>query len=147
MTQPKHGQIVEYRGKLGLQAVRPALVVASVDNLDPRGVENDPRLALDSPTHAHLLVFTPSDGGFFMEFNVASGDGPGEWQPLVDQHGPAPSSEDAYRRAGECIAQAQAQNDHRSAALLDAGRTWITLAESLDRRPRRRPARGGGDTR
>lgn len=83
-TQPTLGRIVQYRGKQGLQAMRAAIVTATVDTLDPRGVEAGEVPALDSPNHVHLHVFTPSTAGFFVEFNVPQDEPgmcrPGMWQ-------------------------------------------------------------------
>lgn len=77
--KPTMGRIVRYRGKQGLHAPRPAIVVTTTGTLDPRGVEHDARLRLSSDTHVHLHVLTPSDAGFFTEYDVPQGDGPGEW--------------------------------------------------------------------
>lgn len=72
---PALGEIVHYRGKLGYQAPRAAIVVATVDSLDPRGIEAGDVPALDSPEHAHLWVFGPGTAGF-PEFNVPRGTAP-----------------------------------------------------------------------
>lgn len=83
--QPSLGRIVHYRGKQGLLAMRAAIVTATVDSLDPRGVEAGEVPALDSDQHLHLWVFTPGAAGGFAEFNVPLGepvDGcipPGSW--------------------------------------------------------------------
>lgn len=74
MTQkPTLGRIVHYRGKQGLLAPRAAIVTATVDSLDQRGVEAGEVPALDSSDHVHLWVFTPSPAGGFAEFNVPHG--------------------------------------------------------------------------
>lgn len=84
-TTPTIGRIVHYRGKRGLQTMRPAMIVVTEATLDPAGVEHDERLALSSAMHVHLHVFTPSDEGSFTEYNVpfdpgAEGDiAPGSW--------------------------------------------------------------------
>jgi hypothetical protein len=74
-------RLVQYRGK---EALRAALIVATVDTLDPRGVEAGDVPALDSPTHVHLVVFTPGKVGHFSEYNVPLDDEgmcrPGTWQ-------------------------------------------------------------------
>ena len=75
---PTLGRIVHYRGKQGLLAARAAIVTATVDTLDPRGVESGEVPALDSPDHVHLWVFTPGAKGGFAEFNVPRGDAAGE---------------------------------------------------------------------
>lgn len=88
MSRPKLGDDVYYRGKHGYQAMRAAKVTATVNSLDPRGVEADQVPALDSPEHVHLWVFTPGDSGGFAEYNVPCGEGavseaeeipPGSW--------------------------------------------------------------------
>jgi hypothetical protein len=58
------------------------VVIATVDSLDPRGVESGQVPALSSPDHVHLFVFTPSDRGFFVEYDVPPGEGPGQWKPV-----------------------------------------------------------------
>lgn len=90
MTQPaqrpSQGRIVHYRGREGLQAMRPAIVTCDAASLDPRGVESGNVPALDSDQHVHLWVFTPSTLGGFAEFNVPFGESgddgqipPGTW--------------------------------------------------------------------
>jgi hypothetical protein len=74
---PTIGRIVHYRGKLGMQTLRPAMVVVTVDNLDQRGVDAGLIEPLDSPEHVHLQVFGP--GEMFHEYNVPPGDEPGHW--------------------------------------------------------------------
>jgi hypothetical protein len=77
---PLLGADVHYRGRLGLNAPRAAKVIATIQSLDPAGVESGQVPPIDSDRHAHLLVFTPNpDQPFFVEFNVPHGDGPGEW--------------------------------------------------------------------
>lgn len=82
--QPTIGRIVQYRGKQGVNALRAAIVTATVDTLDPGNVEAGHVPALDSPNHVHLCVFTPGDRGFFVEYNVPLDDEgmcrPGRWQ-------------------------------------------------------------------
>lgn len=77
--KPTTGHILRYRGKHGFNAVRAAIVTADVETLDPRGVESGAIPALDSDDHVHLWVFTPGEAGGFTEYNVAPGDGPGQW--------------------------------------------------------------------
>jgi hypothetical protein len=82
---PTIGRIVHYRGKQGLQTMRPAIVTADAASLDPRGVESGDVPSLASDTHVHLWVFTPSASGGFAEFNVPQGEAvegcipPGSW--------------------------------------------------------------------
>lgn len=77
---PTLGADVHYRGKLGLQALRAAKVIATFHSLEPAGVESGAVAPLDSDRHVHLLVYTPNpDQPFFVELNVPPGDGPGEW--------------------------------------------------------------------
>lgn len=83
---PTLGLDVHYRGKHGLQAMRAAKVIVNIDSLDQRGVDAGVIPALDSDQHVHLWVFTPSDAGGFVEYNIPRGergsDGqipPGTW--------------------------------------------------------------------
>lgn len=78
-AKPTLGRIVHYRGKLGLHAVRAAVVSCTVDNLERQGVEMGTVPDLDDDMHVHLHVFTPSSVGYFVEYNVPHGDGPGRW--------------------------------------------------------------------
>jgi hypothetical protein len=86
MTDPKPtiGRIVQYRGKQGYQALRAAIVNATVDTLDPRGIEAGDVPALDSDEHVHLWVFSPGERGGFPEYNVRRDEPgmcrPGTWQ-------------------------------------------------------------------
>lgn len=80
MQKPSLGRIVNYRGKQGLQTLRAAVITATRDTLDPRGVETGEVPALDSDNHVHLHVLTPSDRGFFVEYNVPL-DEPGQCHP------------------------------------------------------------------
>lgn len=75
---PTLGRIVHYRGKQGLLAPRAAIVTATQDSLDPRGVAAGEVPALDSDQHVHLWVFTPGAMGGFAEFNVPRGAPPGD---------------------------------------------------------------------
>lgn len=87
MQQPTIGRIVHYRGRQGLQTLRAAIVTATVDTLDPRGVDAGHVPALTDADHVHLWVYTPSDAGGFPEYNVPAGIGgvanvdlpPGHW--------------------------------------------------------------------
>ena len=86
MRNPRLGDVVHYRGKQGLCAMRAAIVTANTDSLDPRGVEAGEVPALDSPHHVHLWVFTPGALDGFAEHNVppaeeTSGEPipPGSW--------------------------------------------------------------------
>lgn len=84
---PTLGRIVHYRGKYGLQTMRAAVVTATVDTLDPAGVERGDVPALDSPAHVHLWVWTPAatgqnaEAGGFAEFNVPPGGSGGDVEP------------------------------------------------------------------
>jgi hypothetical protein len=77
--KPTTGRILRYRGNIGYNAVRAAIVTADVETLDSRGVEAGDIPGLDSDEHVHLWVFTPGEGGGFTEYNVAQGNGPGQW--------------------------------------------------------------------
>ncbi|MBO3751517.1 hypothetical protein J5X84_36055 [Streptosporangiaceae bacterium NEAU-GS5] len=81
MPQPTLGRIVHYRGKLGYQAMRAAIVTGTVDSLDPRGIAAGEVPALDSPQHVHLWVFTPGEKGGFPEFNVPEAVDPADMPP------------------------------------------------------------------
>jgi hypothetical protein len=150
MTQqiPTIGRQVHYRGKLGLQAPRTATIIGTLVSIDPRGVEQDPRLALSSPDHVHLFVFTPSDRGFFVEYNVPMGDGPGEWSfPLFAQLAAVSTavestrdltSAQAYERAADALVEARNKTVDRDTAwvLMHLAEQWIKLAEALAGRGR-----------
>ncbi len=81
--QPTIGRIVHYRGSQGLLAPRAAIVTATVDSLDPRGVASGEVPALDSPEHVHLWVFTPGAKGGFAEFNVQRGEAADGHEPTA----------------------------------------------------------------
>jgi hypothetical protein len=78
---PILGDIVRYRGKLGIHATRSAIVTATTSSLDPLGVASGNVPPLDDARHVHLWVFTPSAAGGFPEYNVAPGAEPGQWSP------------------------------------------------------------------
>ncbi len=82
-TRPTIGRIVLYRGKLGMHAMRAALISCTVDTLEPDGVAGGMIQSLNDQDHVHLHVFTPSSLGFFVEYNVPLATGseiqPGEW--------------------------------------------------------------------
>jgi hypothetical protein len=89
---PTLGRILHYRGKLGLQTMRAAIVTATIDTIDPAGVEAGEVEPITDPTRVHLWVYSPSannPAGGFGEFNVAyGGDGleipPGTWRwPVI----------------------------------------------------------------
>lgn len=75
------GRIVVYRGKFGFNTIRPAMVVCTVDTLDPRGVENGEVQAITSPDNVHLQVFTPSEKIAFLEQDVPYWKGNVEQMP------------------------------------------------------------------
>ena len=77
---PTLGRIVLYRGKLGRQLWRPAIVVCTRWDLDPEGVEAGEIPDITGDNNVHLHVFTPSERGFFTEYDVAFGDEPGNWR-------------------------------------------------------------------
>lgn len=83
--RPALGDIVLYCGKFGTRAMRAAVVSCTVENLMPEGVAAGEIPALDSPSHVHLHVLTPSYKVFLMEYNVPLATGlecqPGEWTP------------------------------------------------------------------
>lgn len=82
-TKPTIGRIVHYRGRYGAHAMRAAIVTCTLETLIPENVASNQVPTLDSDTHVHLCVFTPSELGAFAEFNVPQAEGteiqPGEW--------------------------------------------------------------------
>lgn len=77
---PTLGRIVHYRGKQGRQCWRAAIVTCTRADIAGDAVEQGELPALDSDTHLHLHVLTPSDRGFFVEYNVPQGEDPGCWR-------------------------------------------------------------------
>lgn len=59
---PSLGRIVIYRSRTGDYDL-PAIVNATKDSLNPKGVEAGYVPDLSSPTHVHLTVFSPGRGG------------------------------------------------------------------------------------
>lgn len=84
--RPALGDIVLYRGKFGLHAMRAAIVSCTTESLIRQGVEAGEIPDLDSENHVHLHVLTPSDKVILMEYNIPMSMGPGilpgEWAPL-----------------------------------------------------------------
>lgn len=70
--KPALGDVLLYRGKQGFLAPRSAIVVGTVDSIDPRGIESGAVPALTSDEHVHLWVFGPGSAGF-AEFDVPRG--------------------------------------------------------------------------
>lgn len=56
--KPSIGRIVLYRSRTGNYTV-PAIITATVESLNPAGVEAGHVPALSSDLHVHLTVFTP----------------------------------------------------------------------------------------
>jgi len=83
MQKPTIGRIVHYRGKQGLLAPRAAIVTATVDSLDPRGVESGEVPALADDQHVHLWVFGPGVSCGFAEFDVPRGEAADGQQPTA----------------------------------------------------------------
>ena len=83
MPKPTIGRIVLYRGKYGAHAMRCAIITCTQETLMPEPVASGAIPGLDSPTHVHLNVFTPSEIGAFVEYNAPMATGseiqPGEW--------------------------------------------------------------------
>jgi len=83
--RPNLGDIVLYRGRYGLHAMRAAIVSCTTESLMHEGVAAGEIPALSSSSHVHLHVLTPSEKQILMEYNVplATGPGvrPGEWTP------------------------------------------------------------------
>jgi hypothetical protein len=75
---PTVGRVVHYRAKTRGYTL-PAIVTATADSLDPKGVELGHVPALSSATHVHLHVMTPGAQVQYQEFDVTQGDGPGTW--------------------------------------------------------------------
>lgn len=95
MQVPTIGRIVIYRSRTGRYDV-PAIVTATVETLDPQGVEL--YLAtegvkgvppLDSPEHVHLTVLTPGIPGFRAEGLAGEGDSPLEVRDQSERPVPA----------------------------------------------------------
>jgi hypothetical protein len=61
-VKPTIGRIVIYRSRTGDYDV-PAIVTATVDTLNPKGVELGHVPALTDDTHVHLTVLTPGTPG------------------------------------------------------------------------------------
>jgi hypothetical protein len=104
MQTPTIGRIVLYRSRTGDYTV-PAIVTATVDTLNPKGVELGHVPALTGDQHVHLTVLTPGKpgkrrgaddflvesehprsenvAGCYQEWDIAAGDpgdhGPGTW--------------------------------------------------------------------
>lgn len=60
--RPSIGRIVTYRSKTGAYDV-PAIITATTDTLDPKGVELGHVPMLSSGVNVHLTVFTPGKPG------------------------------------------------------------------------------------
>ena len=60
--RPTIGRIVIYRSRTGDYDV-PAIVTATTDTLNPKGVEAGHIPPLTSPSHVHLTVFTAGKPG------------------------------------------------------------------------------------
>jgi hypothetical protein len=79
VAKPSLCRMVIYRGKQGRLAPRAAVVIGTQDSIMPEGIASGEVPALSSDRHVHLFVFTPGEAGHFTEYDVAPGDGPGEW--------------------------------------------------------------------
>lgn len=75
------GARVHYRGKQGRQTVRVADVICTLRYLDPDGVKAGDVPGLSSPVNVHLFVMTPSQRGFFTEYDIPFDESlrPGSW--------------------------------------------------------------------
>jgi len=78
MQQPSVGRVVHYRARTR-GYVLAAIVTATKSSLDPEGVARGDVPALEEDTAVHLEVLTPGAQERYQEFNVALGDGPGQW--------------------------------------------------------------------
>lgn len=67
---PSIGRIVHYRGKLGAKAIQPAMVVTTVETLEPGPVEAGDIPGLDGDMYVHLRVMTAGEPGGYTEYNV-----------------------------------------------------------------------------
>lgn len=67
---PVLGDVVHYRGKEGVQALRAAIVSCTLVELDPQNVVDGNISDLDDEMHVHLHVITPGARGHFEEFNI-----------------------------------------------------------------------------
>lgn len=70
VNTPSPIRMVFYRGKLGVKAVNPAMIVTTVDNLEQAAVDAGDIPALDSAMHVHLRVFSAGPDGGYTEYNV-----------------------------------------------------------------------------
>jgi hypothetical protein len=112
-SPPRLGQTVLYRSRTGKYTV-PAIVTAVRYSLHRPNVDAGFIPDLSSDLHVHLTVFTPgapgkraaatdflvesphgrseNAGGVYQEWDIAPGDGPGEWLPvetvIIREHRP-----------------------------------------------------------
>jgi hypothetical protein len=70
VNTPRPIRMVFYRGKLGVKAVNPAMIVTTLDNLEQAAVDAGDIPGLDSSMHAHLRVFSAGPEGGYTEYNV-----------------------------------------------------------------------------
>lgn len=80
MLKPTIGRVVIYRSRTGDYDV-PAIVTATTDTLNAKGVEAGHVPALSSEEHVHLMVLTPGKPGMRCDaddFKVESPHGRGE---------------------------------------------------------------------
>jgi hypothetical protein len=80
MQAPSIGRIVIYRSRTGDYDV-PAIITATQETLNAKGVELGHVPDLSSPQHVHLTVFTPGKPGMRRDaddFKVESPHGRGE---------------------------------------------------------------------
>lgn len=78
--KPTIGRIVIYRSRTGDYSV-PAIVTATADTLNPKGVEEGNVPPLTGDEHVHLTVFTPGAPGLradASDFKVESAHGRSE---------------------------------------------------------------------
>jgi len=129
MTKPTIGRIVIYRSRTGDYDV-PAIITATLDTLNPKGVEAGHVPPLTGDLHVHLAVFTPGKPGMRRDaddFKVESPHGRSEnvagtyqeWDiPLGDPDDPAPGTwrwPEYTERSGASAIPAPLADDPREA--------------------------------
>jgi hypothetical protein len=76
------GRIVHYRGRLGMQTPRAAIVTTTTESLSP---DAPAAYALTSDTHVHLWVYGPGPSGGFTELDAPFSDA-SNWADLPPGH-------------------------------------------------------------
>lgn len=131
--KPSLGRVVLYRSRTGNYTV-PAIITATVESLNPAGVEAGHVPALSSPDHVHLTVFTPGKPMMRVgaeDFEVESPHGRSENVGGVYQEfdiGPAGVDADT----GQVVALSGAYGDDPSNVIAFPPGTWAWPAIKRD---------------